>query len=52
MAAPGVDATDYKQEDSVFLGFTSTQLIAFGVMCAVMLVLWSSFPACVAGRHW
>ncbi len=39
MAAPGgFEGTDFKQEAPAFLGFTRTQLIAFGVMCAVLLV--------------
>ncbi len=39
MAAPGgFEGTDFRQERPVFMGFTSTQLIAFGVMCAVLLI--------------
>ena len=39
MAAPGgFEGTDFKQERPVLLGFTSTQLIAFLVMVAALLV--------------
>lgn len=39
MAAPGgFSGEDLKQEDTVFLGFTRTQAIAFGVMVALVVI--------------
>ncbi|MFN3447583.1 MAG: branched-chain amino acid ABC transporter permease [Roseococcus sp.] len=39
MAAPGgFSGTDYKQEDTLLLGFTRTQLIAFAIMVAFIAV--------------
>lgn len=39
MAAPGgFSGEDFKQEDTVFLGFTRTQAIAFGVMVALVVI--------------
>jgi branched-chain amino acid transport system permease protein len=39
MAAPGgFSGTDYKQEDTVFFGFTRTQLVAFLIMLAIIVI--------------
>jgi branched-chain amino acid transport system permease protein len=39
MAAPGgFSGEDFKQEETVFLGFTRTQAIAFGVMVALVVI--------------
>lgn len=39
MAAPGgFSGSDFKQEDTVFFGFTRTQLIAFAVMLALIAI--------------
>jgi len=39
MAAPGsFSGTDYKQEETVFFGFTRTQLVAFVIMLAIVAI--------------
>ncbi|MBB3897364.1 branched-chain amino acid ABC transporter permease [Roseococcus suduntuyensis] len=38
MAGPGFSGGDFKHEEQVFLGFTRTQLIAFGLMVALVVI--------------